>query len=245
MDLSLFEKAGLTKNETKVYISLLEKGRSTSGPLIKLTGINSSKIYENLNKLQRKGLVSYTIERNKKHFEATEPDRLLDYLEEKRRKIEEESIDIKKILPELQSLRLSFKGEQQEAGIYQGIKGYRTLLENMLQELNPKGTYLVFASGLLKDILGPYWNIYQKKKEKFGIKSRCIWDLKVKKDKNYLKEYYGLGRFISKDSYLSPVDIFVYNDKVIQVSYKTKPIFAVVIKSKGLAQSYRELFKHT
>ena len=88
-----------------------------------------------------------------------------------------------------------------------------------------------------------YWFIFQKKKKKAKIKARCIWDPKVGKQKNYLKEYYGNGRFISEGSYLSPVDIWTYNDKVILTSYDTKPVFAVLIRSKGLAQSYKELFE--
>ena len=244
MDTSLIEKAGLTKNEIKVYLALLEKGESTSGPLIKSAGINSSKVYESLERLSKKGLVSFVRKTNKKYFQAANPERLLDYIEEKKRKIDEEKTEIEKLIPELKKKMKKPDEEAQEATIYQGIKGYRTLLENMLAELKPNGEYLAFASGMLKEILGDYWFIFQKKKEKMKIKSRCLWDAKVRKQKYYLNEYYGKGKFISKGSYLSPVDTWVYKDKVIEVSYATKPIFAVLIKSKGLAQSYRELFEN-
>lgn len=244
MNTEVLEKAGLTKNEIKVYLALLETGESTSGPLIKAIGINSSKVYESLERLQKKGLVSYVKKANKKYFKATEPERLLDYAEEKKRQFEEEKTEIQKILPELKSRQKKSKEEQQEATIYQGLKGYRTLLENMLNELKPNGTYLAFASGMLKEILGDYWFIFQKKKKEYGIKARCLWDIKVIKQKDYLKEYYGTGRFISKGAYVSPVDLWIYNDKIIQVSYTTKPIFAVLIRSKGLSQSYRELFEN-
>ena len=243
MNIEILEKAGLAKNEIKVYLVLLEKGESTSGPLIKEIGINSSKVYESLERLGKKGLVSYVRKTNKKYFQATNPDRLLDYLDEKKKQLDEEKTEIAKILPNLRTLRKKSKEEEQEATIFQGLKGYKTLLENMLNELNPNGTYLAFASGMLKQVLGPYWYIYQKKKSQYRIKSRCIWDPKVKKQKLYLKEYEGVGRFISTGSYLSPVDIFIFNDKVIQISYSTKPIFAVLIISKGMAQSYRDLFE--
>ncbi|MBU0471796.1 MAG: hypothetical protein KKF65_04165 [Nanoarchaeota archaeon] len=244
MNTEILEKAGLTKNEIKVYVALLETGETTSGPLIKKIKINSSKVYENLEKLQRKGLVSYTKKTNKKYFQATNPDRLLDYLEEKKRQLDQEKLEIKNILPELHTIKKQSEGEQQEATIYQGYKGYKTMLENMLSELTPNGQYIAFASGKLKEVLGPYWHIYQKKKKESKIKARCIWDQKIRKNETYLKEYHGTGRFIAKGSYQTPVDIFIYNDKVIQVSYTTKPIFAVLIKSKGLADSYRELFEN-
>jgi len=134
--------------------------------------------------------------------------------------------------------------EQQEATIYQGLKGYKTLLRDMLEELDPNGTYLAFASGMLKEVLGPYWFIFQKTKRDYKIKARCLWDEKIRKQKDYLKEYYGKGRFLSEGNYQSPVDLWIYNDKIIQVSYNTKPLFAVLIKSKGLAKSYKELFEN-
>lgn len=243
MDVNLLEKAGLTKNEIRVFLKLLEMNESTSGPLIKSTGINSSKVYESLEKLERKGLASYVKKGNKKYFQAADATRLMDYIDEKKRQLDEEKSEIKKMLPELNALRKKSKEEQQEATIYQGFRGYKTLLENMLNELSPNGTYLAFASGMLKEALGAYWFIFQKKKKQFNIRSRCIWDSKIKKQKDYLEEYYGTGRFIEKGTYLSPADVFVYNDKVIQVSYTTKPIFALLIRSKGLAQSYKELFE--
>ena len=244
MDETVLQKIGLSKNEIKVYLELLAQGESTSGPLIKNTALNSSKVYENLARLQKKGLVSYVKKTNKKYFQAANPERLLEYMDEKKKLLEDEKSEIEKILPEIKANMKMSQDEKQEATIYQGSNGYRTLLEIMISELGHEGQYIAFASGMLKKVLGPYWFIFQEKKKKNHIKARCLWDSKVKKQKDYLKEYYGSGRFIMKGSYSNPVDIWVYNDKIIQVSYSTKPIFAVLIKSKGLANSYKELFEN-
>jgi len=243
MDTHLLEKAGLSKNEVKVYLALLEDGEETSGPLIKKAGINSSKVYESLERLQRKGLVSHVRKTNKRYFRAADPKRLLDYIEEKKRKLEEEKHSIQGIVPQLELIQKKTDEEEQEATIYKGLKGYRTILENMLNELKSDGEYYAFASGKLKDVLGPYWYIFQKKKQKYKIKAKCLWDPKVRNQSTYLKEYVGTGRFIASGSYKSPVDLWIYNDKIIQVSYTTKPIFAVLIKSKGLSRSYKDLFE--
>lgn len=245
MEFEILEKAGLTKNEITLYLALLEIGESTTGKIIAKSGLHSSKVYESLERLEKKGLISHVKKTNKKYFSAAEPKRLLDYIDERKRELDEEKLEIKSIMPSLEIRRLKSSEEHQEATIYQGLKGYRTLLENMLEELKPDGEYLAFASGMLKEILGSYWFIFQKKKKDNKIKARCLWDMKIRSQKDYLKEYYGTGRFISKGIYSSPVDLWVYNDKIIQVSYRTKPIFAVLITSKGLAKSYRELFENT
>ncbi len=236
-------KIGLTQNEIKVYLALLELGDTTTGPLIRSVGINSSKVYESLERLERKGLAGYVKKTNKRYFQATDPDRLMDFLDEKKKRLDEEKQEIAQMLPKMRQLMTKSADEQQEATIYKGLKGYRTLLESMLQELQGKGSYMAFASGMLKQVLGPYWHVFQKKKKQYMISSRCLWDPKVRTQKGYLKEYVGTGRFLSKGSYRSPVDMFIFNDKVILISYTSKPVFAVLITSKGMAQSYRDLFE--
>ena len=86
----LLEKIGLTNAESKVYLALLELGSSTAGPIIDKAKITPSKVYELLDKLQRKGLASVVTKENTRHYEAASPERLIDYLEERERNLKEE-----------------------------------------------------------------------------------------------------------------------------------------------------------
>ncbi len=83
------QELGLNKRESICYSSLLELGSSRVGDIIKKTGIPSSKIYEILDKLIKRGFVTYVIKNNVKHFQASDPKTLLNYIEERKRKIEE------------------------------------------------------------------------------------------------------------------------------------------------------------
>ena len=83
----ILEKIGLTKNEVKIYLKLLELGLTTSGAIIKKTGIHNSKVYDGLERLANKGLVTHVIISNIKNFKAVSPDRLLDFLEDKKNNI--------------------------------------------------------------------------------------------------------------------------------------------------------------
>jgi sugar-specific transcriptional regulator TrmB len=62
------ESIGLTKNEGKVYLTLLKTGTSKTGNLLKNSGLNSGKIYEILDSLKRKGLISETELDGTRHF---------------------------------------------------------------------------------------------------------------------------------------------------------------------------------
>lgn len=240
MVLKVLRKIGLTDNEIKVYLSLLKLGPSKTGMIIRKSGLHSSRVYECLERLQSKGLVSYSIKSNRKCFEATNPNRLLDYLEEKGKELEEQKSAVKGILPDLVSEQKA--SPLQEVNIYSGFKGIKSLLKNLLEELKGGGEYNVFGSkGDIKTFLGPYFKIYQKTKAKYRIKSRLI----VEEDawnKNLAKEYIGKARFITSNT-SGPTDTFVYNDKVILFIWKEDPPFAVLIKNKSAAQSYKSYFE--
>src|SRR3989344_6876057 len=98
---TILEEIGLTKNEIKIYLALLKFGSTSTGAIIKETKIHTSKVYDGLERLANKGLVSHVIIANTKHFKAVNPDRLLDFLHDKKNKITEQEKQIKNILPAL------------------------------------------------------------------------------------------------------------------------------------------------
>ena len=81
----LLEEIGLSKNEIKIYLILLKLGSTTTGAIIKQTGIHNSKVYDGLERLSNKGLVTHVVVANTKHFTAVNPERLLDFLEDKKK----------------------------------------------------------------------------------------------------------------------------------------------------------------
>ena len=83
MDFSTLEKIGLTNSEAKTYVALLKLGQTTAGPIVSEAKVTRSKIYDILERLKNKGLVSYITKKSTKHFSATSPENILHYLEEK------------------------------------------------------------------------------------------------------------------------------------------------------------------
>ena len=95
------EQIGFNKSEIKVYLTLLKIGSSTTGPIISESRTANSKIYEVLDKLIHKGLVSYFVKGNVKYYKATNPRMLLNYLDERKEKIEKEKEKINELIPSL------------------------------------------------------------------------------------------------------------------------------------------------
>ena len=103
----ILEKVGLTKGEIKVYLALIELGESSSGAIIIKAKVSRSKVYEVLEKLKEKGLVSEVIKENIKYFQAGNPKVILEYIKKKKEELKEQEEDFKKILPNLEEMQKS------------------------------------------------------------------------------------------------------------------------------------------
>ena len=77
------QQIGLTDGEIRVYLALLELGSTSTGKITKDSGISGSKVYEVLDRLMHKGLATYVIKNGVKYFAPTQPEKILDYLDEK------------------------------------------------------------------------------------------------------------------------------------------------------------------
>src|SRR3989338_8100067 len=137
MEEDILRELGFTEREVKVYLSLLSLGSTTVGPIAANTRMQHSKVYQTLERLIDRGLVSYVMKSKVKHFFAQEPKQILNLLKEKERKFVE-------ILPMLNQ-RNAFSEERQIATIYEGQKAIKSMFENILDSLSRGGNYYIFG----------------------------------------------------------------------------------------------------
>ena len=145
MDTRLLEQIGLTKGEIKVYLALLKLGNSKTGQLASLAGVSSSKVYKILDRLEKKGLVGQVMKGKIKHFSAMDPRRILDYLDEKRSKLEQDRALLAQLVPELEKQKKSAELKT-EATLYDGYKGVTNFFRNIVDELKEGGEYFVIGA---------------------------------------------------------------------------------------------------
>ena len=156
------EKIGLTKNEAKVYYALIELGLTSISELIKRTKLHKQIVYDNTERLIEKGLVSFVIKAKRRYFNAVSPEKLIDFFEEQKNEINQKEEMIQTMLPSLLALKDKAK-EKQLATIYQGKKGIKSILEQILKQ---KNEVLIYgAEGKFKEIFGPYWENYEKRRD--------------------------------------------------------------------------------
>ena len=92
----ILSKIGLTKQESKVYLSLLELQEAQTGKLCKFTKIASSNIYKILESLMEKGLTHYRLQNNIKVFMPAPPESLNELFLQKQKKLDEERKEVNK-----------------------------------------------------------------------------------------------------------------------------------------------------
>jgi len=238
---SILEEIGLTKNERKVYLALLEIGITTSGKIIKKTGIHTSKVYDALERLAEKGLVSHIVEANTKHFKAVNPDRLIDFLKDKKRKIEIQEKKIEEILPELK-LKQQLAGEDTEAEIFRGWKGMETAYRMMLKVLKKGDTNYVFGAskGENEERVRNFFDRHAIRLAKLGVKQKIIFNESARGNIQETIKRPKLNQVRHMEQ-TTPAEINIWENKTMIVILRKNPTLILVNDAK-VADSFRKYF---
>lgn len=237
MDTKILKEIGLTETEIKVYISLLTFGATSAGKIVEDTGVYRKNLYDALNKLIEKGLVTYVIENKIKVFQAKNPENLEKYLDEKKVKIEEQKHEVQKTISALNPL-FNKAPVEIESEIYRGIEGIKTILKECL---NHKEVLFIGATGDVENRLPYFWPQYNKKRKKLKCrwKSLLVYESRNKPiTKSQYYDYKILPKLLS-----GLTVIYIYGDYVANILWLEKPV-AFVTKHKTLATNYRKYFNY-
>lgn len=228
--LSDLEKIGLTKNEGKVYLCLLNNGLVTAGTILKQTRMHRTTLYNILSRLKEKGLVSGITKEQKQHFSAADPERLKVMAEEKNQ-------ILKQVIPKLRKIKAN-KTFESEVQYFTGFEGLKTIYNDILKQ---KKNYVGYGSRpKIEKALRYYLKHFVREKIRLGIYSKLIYN---EKSRFILRSKNSKIRFL-REKYSSPVAIRIYADKVVIMVLTTHEPFAVLIKNKHLADDYRERFQY-
>lgn len=236
MDINLLKEIGLSNSEIQVYIKLLNLGNVKVGSLMKEISLHRSRVYEALNRLTDKGLVSYVIRNNIKFFEATDPDRLITYIEEEKEKLDEKEKEIKNLIPNLKK-QIPLHPSA-EAHVYYGKEGFKTIRKDVLKQ--KQTLYLLGAVGKEDKHLKYFFPNFERLRMKNKIKQKMLYDSEVK-GKKITKLPLMETKFLPKE-YSSPAVINIYADRVVNVLWQGENPICFMIINKAIADSYRKWF---
>jgi len=223
---------GLGHNESKIYLVLIKLGPSMAGRIAKEANIDRSACYDSLKALLKKGLVKYVLESNRKKFSATPPERLKDYLNEKKEIVEE-------IIPDLKEM-FNKTDEKSQVSMYKGKKGIKSVFQDILKEAKGKENLVIDSSGEFVKKMPYYSSHFINGLEKNKIKVRHIIQ-KNKKEEVHPSKTTNL-RFFPNPIAQTIITTNIYADKIAMILWIDIPE-AVIIKNEFAAQAYKNYFE--
>jgi len=232
MDTSILEDLGLTPAEIKTYLSLLELGEGTAGRLIEKSHLPNSTLHLCLNSLIEKGLIG-SIQEGRRHiYQATSPDNIVRYIEEKKQRLLQ-------VLPELKATQ---KEMRQTATLYKGIRGiteaYNILINTTGEEFNTFG-----GGDEVTDRMGLHWwlNMHQRRIAN-KLKSRQVFDEEVR------ARVGDVGKLpLTNIRFLPPgysqIQVTAIVGDTVVLSVFTKNCYALLVKDPEVAKGYKQYFE--
>ncbi len=231
--MTVLEDIGLSQTEIKVFITLLKAGESKAGRIIKKSEMQSSSVYNAINSLIKKGLVSYIKKTQIKYYKAANPEVIFDYIDLKKREYE-------KILPELKIYQQQKKEESAE--IFRSYRGMKTIMSELLKDAKKGDTLLIFS---IEDP-GEYEiarnNVYTPTKRLVSEKKINMKGIFHEKNREKIKESTIVQKRYVNFSMIP--NTMIINDKIAIISWKESEPFGILIDSRYMAKMYSDFFDH-
>lgn len=234
---SSLRKFGLNDREIRVYLALLELDSALASKIAEKTNIPRTLVYDILENLLNKGIVSHVVKSNKKYFSALNPNNLIDVL--KNQQSEKEKL-LRQAMPELLKLKNKRAKEKAKVEVYEGREGIKTLFNDALRIGKE---FLCFGSTGISPKIIPYkLERFHKERIKKKMKWKVIYNddkLGRKRGKEVSKWRYSQVRYMPKTS---PTTTYCYGDKVAIVLWIKERLMAILIEDEIISKSFKEFF---
>lgn len=235
---SLLQELGLSPNEAKIYESLVTFGPSGVSTIALRSTVHRRNAYDALQRLLEKGLVSEIYSKTETVFQPTDPNKLMELIQEKEMKLAG-------VLPTYMETYRKNR-TQEQASIYKGAEGIKNYLRDVLEE--GEDMYLLGAEGAWFDErVATYTKWFLREAKTKGIKIHAMFDHDALILKEPLTQMAHRYKFLPAQ-YDTNTTMDIFGDYVVTYT-GTSPgklldnatIF--VLRSPDLAESYRVWWK--
>jgi len=227
------QNLGLNKTEIKIYLALLELGSASVRKIAQKTDVKRTNIYNFIEGLKAKELLTEIKEGNKSIFIPENPQTLV-------KKAENNLKNIKSDIPELMSI-FNLPGSKPKIKFYQGIGGVKRIYEDTL--ITNETIYEFSDYEKMFSVIEPEWlwnyppRRASKKIKAYSIAKYGPWAKKIKaKDKEHLRQ----TKFVKNSQF--DTEINIYGNKVAMISFR-RPYAGVIIEDVAIANTMRTIWK--
>jgi sugar-specific transcriptional regulator TrmB len=237
MDCVDLERLGLNRNEAKVYYALLLKREATAQELVKSLGVYRNIVYDNLEKLAEKGLVSFVNDGAKRKYVAEKPSAIVEFLEAKQQEVDNEIRTAKALVPQISAI-LGSAQSRQEVSLFRGVAGLKKVLSDVVQA---EESWCIGITNESVKILGEtYWRNYNAKKKETKTHECLLWNSDFKNTvigSNPRSRHRILPRELDQVT-----ETIMYGGKVAIFVFSAEPV-VILIENKHVFETYRKHFE--
>ncbi|USN45057.1 MAG: hypothetical protein H6502_03265 [Candidatus Woesearchaeota archaeon] len=239
---SVLKEIGLTNAEIKIYLALLQKGPLTKTPLVNESKISGSKVYEVIEKLTTKGLISSTSKNNVKQFDAAAPSKIIDYLHRKKESIQRVEEEVNDLLPQLTKIKET-KYLQPDINTFFGWEGLSTVFLEELAAVQKKTEVFIIGASRGKDQkkMELFFSKYGRLAAEKGLHIKILFNIHDKAYVAKIEENIGKKydkRFLFEDT---PTEITVIKNTTFITIHHTEPT-VIRIRNNETADSFKQYF---
>lgn len=243
--------AGLSEKGATVYLALLELGGAFPSQIAKHTKLKRSTVYEILDDLAIKGLISELEKRNKYFYSIEHPNRLIHLSERSIMRAQEGKEKLQELLPVLEGLYAGAT-DKPKVSYFEGVTGVMEIYQDHTAGEN-KYEMLGFVNvaELMRFLPQKKYREYVLRKQKLGIKTRGIIP-DTPEDRAYEKTIYRNTskkilpkvRRIPKEAFPWKGDITIYGaNKISIVNFNENQVVGIIITSGTIHQMMRMIFE--
>jgi sugar-specific transcriptional regulator TrmB len=236
------QEIGLSEKEAKVYLALLQVDSDSIPNIAKKTDINRTTVYPLLESLNKKGLVSETLEGKKVFYQAAAPERLETFVERQKVTLQEKSERLKDIIPQIKSIQRE-QGERPVVKMFTGREGAISAYTEFFSFSNTeeKNGYYILNSDLLKEVFTDEEKMrFRELRKGKNIKTVVVYN---NKDGERSFEKSGGTTRIDEKQYPITCDIAIIDDN-ITISTLGENISSFLIKSKDIADTFTSIIRY-
>ena len=233
---AVLREFGLTNNETKIYLKLLELGPVKAGQITAKTGIHRRNVYDGIQRLLQKGLVGFTLINKQKLYSATSPEHFSALLDQEEKVLQRRAGTLAEVMPQL-LLTEQLGAEKQNVTVYSGRRGLINILEDIVRTGKENCVYSTSEVSFLEE----YLELFHEKRVKAKVKDKIILNAEgAKRAKKLTGLPYTEVRVMPRE-FDSPLAINVYGDKVGILIMTENPL-AILIEDERVAAAFRKYF---
>ncbi|XOU94383.1 MAG: TrmB family transcriptional regulator [Candidatus Kerfeldbacteria bacterium] len=237
----ILDDVGLTSSEARVYLAILELGKTNVSNVAKKTLINRRNVYDTLSTLLDKGLIFQIVGDKEGVYAGVDPDKLIELIQSK-------EVSLESVMTSMER-DYETKKESERAVIYKGIEGFKSYMEDILE--TREDIYCLGAKGgWAYEGLGEFKDWFEKERIKRKIKVYNLYDSEMKK---YLKGKKPMYDIFSEHKFLpekystdSAMDVFgssVVTFTGLAPEIVNDDVTLFVLVSKEVSESWKTWFK--